>query len=172
MQMVPSSMPQSTLPGDTPAVHAPETQTLEAQTLYEADYVGWIATIVAQLKNHDYDSVDWEHVIEEFEDMGRSERRALESNLIVLLLHLRKWQYQAGHRSGRWEGSIVEHRRRVNTALRDSPSLMPFLETIFSTAYRAAVKQAKAETGLPLEAFPDDCPYAIADILSDEFLPD
>jgi hypothetical protein len=43
--------------------------------------------------------------------MGRSERRSLESNLIVVLLHLLKWQYQPEKRSGSWEGSIIEHRR-------------------------------------------------------------
>jgi hypothetical protein len=32
-------------------------------------------------------------------------------------------------------------------------------------------KQAKAETGLRLEAFPVNCPYELAEILKDDFLP-
>jgi len=32
--------------------------------------------------------VDWKNLIEEIEDMGRSERRSLKSNLIVVLVHL------------------------------------------------------------------------------------
>jgi hypothetical protein len=140
--------------------------------LYETDYLRWIETNVAKLKARDYSRVDWAHLIEEFEDMGRSERRALESNLIVILLHLLKWQYQPNHRSGSWESTLIEHRRRVNRALTESPSLTPVLAALFKDAYGAAVQQAKAETGLPLTAFPGDCFYAIADVLDDGFLPD
>ena len=127
---------------------------VERQTLYEADYLRWIETTVEKLRSQDYADVDWENLIEEIEDMGRSERRSLESNLIVVLLHLLKWQYQPEHRSGTWEGSIIEHRRRIKKALKESPSLKPYFESIFAECYTEAVKQAKAETGLPLETFP------------------
>jgi hypothetical protein len=33
------------------------------------------------------------------------------------------------------------------------------------------VKQAKAETGLPLATFPPVCPYPELDVINDEFLP-
>jgi hypothetical protein len=118
------------------------------QTLYETDYLQWIEKTVEKLQSQDYGNVDWENLIEEIEDMGRSERRSLKSNLLVVLLHLLKWQFQPERRSGSWEGSIVEHRRRVRDSSSDSPSLQPYLETIFADCYAQAVKQAKAETGL------------------------
>jgi hypothetical protein len=34
-----------------------------------------------------------------------------------------------------------------------------------------AVKQAKAETGLPLETFAKKCPYELIEVMNDEFLP-
>jgi hypothetical protein len=142
------------------------------QTLYETDYLQWIDTTVEKLRSRDYASVDWQSLIEEIEDMGRSERRSLKSNLIVVLLHLLKWQFQPKYRSGSWEGSIVEHRRRIREALDDSPSLQPYLETIFVECYLQAVKQAKAETRLPLKTFPQQCPYELAEVLNDEFLPE
>ncbi len=86
------------------------------QTLYETDYLQWIETTIRKLRSQDYAGVDWENLIEEIEDMGRSEQRRLESNLIVVLLHLLKWQYQFECRSGSWAGSIVEHRRRIKKA--------------------------------------------------------
>ncbi len=144
----------------------------EYQTLYETDYLQWIETTVKQLRSQNYESVDWENLIEEIEDMGRSERRSLESNLIVLLLHLLKWQYQPEYRSGSWESSIIEHRRRIKKSLKESPSLKHYLESIFAEAYIEAVKQAKAETGLPLETFPTQCPYELAEVVNDEFLPE
>lgn len=104
--------------------------------------------------------------------MGRSERRSLESNLIVVLLHLLQWQYQSERRSGSWESSIIEHRRGIKKALKESPSLKPYLESIFAECYVKAVKQAKAETGLPLETFPASCLYELTQVTDDEFLPE
>ena len=140
-------------------------------SLYKLDYLQWLESTIAHLQRKDYDQVEWEHLIEEIKDMGRSERRGLESNLIVLLLHLLKWQYQPSLRSGSWESSILEHRRRIHRAIEDSPSLQPYLQTILSESYTAARKQAKAETGLNLEIFPFQCPYALPELLRDDFLP-
>lgn len=142
------------------------------QTLYEIDYLQWIETTLAKLRCQDYSSVDWGNLIEEIEDMGRGEKRSLESNLIVVLLHLLQWQFQTEQRSGSWEGSIVEHRRRIKKALKESPSLKPYLESIFLETYTEAVKQAKAETGLLLEIFPIECPYSLINVIDDEFLPE
>lgn len=142
-----------------------------SKSLYQQDYLQWIERTIAQLQHQNYDQVEWEHLIEEIKDRGRSERRGLESNLIVVLLHLLKWQYQPDRRSGSWEGSILEHRRRINKALEDSPSLQPYLQTILAESYTAARKQAKAETGLSLETFPTECAYSLSDLLDDDFLP-
>jgi Domain of unknown function DUF29 len=142
-----------------------------SQTLYDTDYLQWIETTVEKLQSHDYANVDWENLIEEIADMGRSERRSLKSNLIVILVHLLKWQFQPEKRSGSWEGSIIEHRRRVKEALDDSPSLKSYLESIFIECYAQAIKQAKAETGLSVEFFPLVCPYQLPEVINDEFLP-
>lgn len=141
-----------------------------SKSLYQQDYLQWIERTIAQLQHQNYDQVEWEHLIEEIKDRGRSERRGLESNLIVVLLHLLKWQYQPDRRSGSWEGSILEHRRRINKALEDSPSLQPYLQTILAESYTAARKQAKAETGLMIETFPTECAYSLSDLLDDDFL--
>lgn len=142
-----------------------------SQTLYDTDYLQWIETTVEKLQSHDYANVDWENLIEEIADMGRSERRSLKSHLIVILVHLLKWQFHPEKRSGSWEGSIIEHRRHVKEALDDSPSLKSYLEKIFAECYAQAVKQAKAETGLSVESFPLVCPYQLPEVTNDEFLP-
>jgi hypothetical protein len=41
-----------------------------------------------------------ENLIAEIEDMGLSERPSGESNLVVILLDLLKWQFQPDQRSG------------------------------------------------------------------------
>jgi hypothetical protein len=150
------------------------TKELEAnrQGLYETDYLKWIETTVEKLRLQEYSSVDWENLIEEIEDMGRSERKSLKSNLIVVLTHLLKWQYQPEFRSGSWKGSIVEHRRRIRDSLKESPSLKPYLQEVFAECYSDAVEWASAETELPVETFPGECPYTSAEVLDSNFLPE
>ena len=150
------------------------TKELEAnrRSLYETDYLKWIETTVEKLRVRDYSDIDWENLIEEIEDMARSERKSLKSNLIVVLTHLLKWQFQPAFRSGSWKGSIVEHRRRIREALLDSPSLKPYLEEVFPGCYLDAVEQASAETELPVERFPQECPYTSTEVLDSNFLPE
>ncbi|MBW4440347.1 MAG: DUF29 domain-containing protein [Plectolyngbya sp. WJT66-NPBG17] len=133
--------------------------------LYEADYYLWLQDTIEKLKHQNYEQVDWENLLDEIEDMPKRERRSLESNLVVVLLHLLKWQYQFNQRSGSWSGSIIEHRRRIRKALRDSPSLKRYLEEVLEECYESAVQQASAETELPIEEFPKECPYSIAEVL-------
>lgn len=149
------------------------TQTLinNITTLYESDYFQWLEETLDKLRNQQYEQIDWGNLIEEIETMGRSEKNALESNLIIILLHLLKWQYQPQKQSGSWERSIIEHRRRVRRALQDSPSLKPYLVSILEESYDEAVKQAKAETKLPLSTFPKTCLYLLTSILDDQFFP-
>ncbi|MBE9013459.1 DUF29 domain-containing protein [Pseudanabaenaceae cyanobacterium LEGE 13415] len=140
--------------------------------LYETDYLQWIETTIEHLRKGDYDDIDWDNLIDEIEDMAKSQRHKLKSNLVVVLLHLLKWQYQPEKRTGSWEASLLEHRRRIRDAMRDSPSLKPYLETVLAESHTSARKQAKAETGLPVEMFPIECPYDVSSILDDDFLPD
>jgi len=144
----------------------------DSETLYETDYLKWIEVNLQKLRDRDYANVDWENLLEEIEDMGKSERRSIESNLIVVLLHLLKWQFQPERRSSSWESSIVEHRRRIREALKDSPSLKSYFETVLAECYGDAVKQAKVETNLPLTTFPVECPYHLTEVIDDDFLPD
>jgi hypothetical protein len=142
------------------------------KSLYEVDFALWVETTVAQLREQNYTAVDWTNLLEEIEDMSRRERKSLKSNLLVILLHLLKWQYQPEGRCGSWRGSIREHRRRVNEDLQDSPSLIPYFQEVFAECYANACEQAADETGLPLETFPYNCPYTSEQSLNSKYLPD
>jgi hypothetical protein len=145
---------------------------VDRHKLYDTDYLRWIETTVEKLRSRDYSNIDWENLIEEIEDMGRSERRSLESNLVVIILHLLKWQFQPDRRSGSWKASIAEHRRRIRKAVKDSPSLRPYLEEVLAECYADAVEQASAETGLSIETFPQLSVYTSTEVLDSNFLPD
>ncbi|MBP0000782.1 MAG: DUF29 domain-containing protein [Cyanobacteria bacterium SID2] len=142
------------------------------QQLYEEDYTLWLDATVEKLRSSNYNEVDWNNLIEEIEDIERREGQSLESNLVVVLLHLLKWQFQPERQTGSWESSLIEHRRRIRRALKSSPSLKNYLVSVVDECYESVRKQARAETQLSLEVFPVNCPYDVEDILNDEFLPD
>ena len=143
----------------------------DTNNLYEQDYVQWIEATLQQLRDRNYEKVDWENLLEEIEDMGKRERQAIRSNLVIVLLHLLKWQFQPEHRTGSWAGSITEHRTRILNNLVDSPSLKNYLQTALEWAYPRARQQASDETGLMLPIFPEECPYLVEEILDDKFWP-
>jgi hypothetical protein len=140
--------------------------------LYEQDYYRWLTQTTLLLQRREFDQLDLTHLIDEIEDMGRSERRSLESNLRVVLTHLLKWKYQPQQRSGSWRGSIAEHRIRIRKTLKDSPSLNYYLVEVFSEAYQDAITVAVQETGLGLETFPAECEWPLQSILDETWLPD
>lgn len=142
------------------------------QTLYERDYAAWLEQQAALARAGKPALLDLANVAEELEDMSRRERRALESQLIRLLMHLLKWQFQPAFRSGSWHLSIRDSRRRIGRILRDSPSLRPYLPAVLKDCYAAARGDAAAETGHPITVFPQVCPYTPDQISDPDFLPD
>jgi hypothetical protein len=138
--------------------------------LHATDFFAWTQQQAALIKAGRWLEIDTEHLAEEIEDMGKSERRTLESRLEVLLMHLLKWQYQPGYRGRSWRLTIKEQRIRLIEHLQDNPSLKGKLDQILINAYRLAVIGAERETGL--DGLPDTCPYSTAQILDSEYLPD
>ena len=149
----------------------PQLKSTENLSLYEQDFYLWIENTVNQLKTGQLLEVDLGNLIEEIESMGRSEKQALESNLIIVLLHLLKYKYQPDKRSNSWLSSINEHRRRLRKALKSSPSLKPYYTEVFEECYQDARQEAALETGLTLEVFPVVCPFTPEATLDSEFLP-
>ncbi|CAA9569976.1 hypothetical protein AVDCRST_MAG81-1475 [uncultured Synechococcales cyanobacterium] len=140
-------------------------------TLYETDFVEWVNQTAQLLREHRFDAVDLENLVEEVEDLSRRERDALYSNLKVILIHLLKWQFQSERHTSSWRASIVEHRQRLQRQLKNAPSLKPYLEETFLECYEDARSLAVAETGLDLAVFPQECPYTVRETLAQDFWP-
>lgn len=142
------------------------------QSLYERDFCLWLERQAALLREGRFDQLDLANLIEEIEAMARKDKKAIKSNLVVLLTHLLKHQLQPEQRSSGWHGSIVEHRQRLRDDFEESPSLRPHATQVFGRAYADARERASAETGLPLRAFPKSSPYTLEQTLDPKFLPD
>jgi hypothetical protein len=143
---------------------------VNSQTLYEQDFYLWTKAIVQHLKENRFNDIDIPNLIEEIESMGKSEKRELKSRLIVLLIHLIKWQYQPEKRSESWRSTITEQRICIEALLEDSPSLQPLLIEIFADCYEKARSKASEETGIELNFFPQESPFTLDETLNAYFL--
>ncbi len=137
---------------------------------YTTDFYAWTQQQAKLIRNKEIDQIDWQNIAEEIEDMGRYEKRQLESRLEILIMHLLKWQFQPNLRSRSWQLTIKEQRLRLAKLLRENPSLKSSLDDLKEKIYPLAVISAEKETGL--SSFPETCPYEIIDMLSAEFLPE
>jgi Domain of unknown function DUF29 len=63
-------------------------------TLYDTDFYTWTTQTVDLLKERCFSELDFVNLIEEIEDLVRSEYRALGSRLEVVLMDLLKVKYQ------------------------------------------------------------------------------
>jgi ribosomal protein L29 len=138
---------------------------------YEEDFYAWALENAVLLRAARLSEIDAEHIAEELEDMGKSERRALRSHLHNLLLHLLKWQFQPAHRGVSWKLSIRNARHRIGIIVQDSPSLGPQIQGLIMEEYPPARLDAIDETGLPKASFPDTCPYRDDQVIDQAFLP-
>lgn len=145
---------------------------MNLQAEYDRDFYSWINQNVELLREGRLTEVDAEHIAEELESMGKRDRRQIRSRLQLLVMHLLKWQYQPEKQSRSWLLTIDHQRDEIEALLLDSPSLRRELEDTLETIYPKALRDACRETGLPKTAFPSSCPFAIEEILNQEFFPD
>ncbi|MBD2543668.1 DUF29 domain-containing protein [Planktothricoides raciborskii] len=82
------------------------------------------------------------------EAMGRTEKRAVKTQLIRLMLHVIKWKCQPEKRTSSWAISIRSSRREIEESQEEMPSLnRNFLESIWDKCFENAVKDAEDEMG-------------------------
>ncbi len=141
-------------------------------TSYDRDFYAWANEQAALLREGKLKEADIEHIAEEIESMGKTEKRELVSRLTVLLLHLLKWRFQPSLRGRSWRATIRVQRRDLSDLMNDNPSLKPLLPEIIERAHGNAVIEAEAETDLPESTFPAVCPWSFEQMMDVDFWPD
>ena len=142
--------------------------------LYDTDFFLWTQEQAALLRDGKARDLDWTNLAEEIESLGKSDRRALGSHLEGLVMHLLKWRYQpSGRETGHsWYSTIREHRSQIAAIVDDSPSLRRVVPELLQRRYPSAREGASGETRLPLQTFPDTCPWDVAQVLAADFWPE
>jgi hypothetical protein len=145
---------------------------MDKSFLYEQDFYAWTQQQAQALEQKLVLELDWQHLREEIQALGRQEYRELVSSLSVLIGHLLKWEYQSEQRDRSWFLNIREQRRAIHRHLRQNPSLKSRTEEALLDGFEAGVDLALRETNLPLRTFPKHCLYLFDDIICDNFLCD
>jgi Domain of unknown function DUF29 len=139
-------------------------------SLYEQDILLWSEDTAAKLKARDFDHLDIEHLIEEVEALGISQRKELISRLIVLLEHLLKRLYvNLPDDYNGWERTIRTQRGELEILLDAVPSLSSRWEFSFDKAWQIALKNVRKE--YPQVTFPTEWKYdrSVDPMLNEDF---
>jgi hypothetical protein len=139
---------------------------------YDQDLVRWARETAELIREGCWQAVDVEHLAGELEDLSKSERRAIASQLVRLLLHLLKWQHHPERRSDSWLDSITDARLQIELAIQDSPSLRSYPLQVLAQSYQRARHSAAMQTGRLLTTFPETCPYRFDQLLDEAFRPE
>jgi hypothetical protein len=136
---------------------------------YEEDYYLWTQIMADKLKVKDYSSVDWENIIEEIEDMGRSQKRAVESLLLRLsehLLKLKYWHPEVDRNKKHWQSEVVNFRVLLLKRLKESPSLKAKLPEIYAEILPDSIRAMSKLFDLP-----EHIELTLAQVLDEDWFP-
>ena len=160
--------------------------------LYRNDSYTWALQQAVALRRRDFDAVDWDNVIEEIEDVGRSRERAWESQCQTIVLHmlqLQHWQPQDPMIGMGWILAVANARLELEKTVNENPSLKPVRDQMLRDAWRygrrLAVNQlAIHELGSQgasgynnpqrrwMQRIPESCTYTLAQIEDEDWWPE
>ena len=124
----------------------------ELKQLYDRDFNLWIEQIAISIQDRDINNMDWDNLLEEVEDMGKSEKRSLESYLERLIEHILKlkyWDLERSRNHKHWQAEVINFRNRIKRLLKRSPSLKNYMQEIYAEIYDDAVASRQVEFDIP-----------------------
>jgi len=145
---------------------------------YDDDFYAWTqyqAEVLRTLPTSD-NRFDREHLAEEIEDLGKSERDTVESQIVKILEHLLKLAYSPADRPRYgWMGSIADARRILRKRL--TPTLRRYVEDDLAELYRDGREAAELSLRDHGEhdaavILPASCPFSLDRILDREWYPE
>lgn len=146
---------------------------LALEQLYEREYDRWLSETIELLKNRQLDQLDYEHLIEELAALGRSEKTAVKSLILSIIIQLLLYQFWTTEReknSNHWAAEIITFRVQLEYKLTTNLSKFLELELELENIYENARLIAEKKTGL--KNLPIICPYSLRQILEKQWFPD
>jgi hypothetical protein len=138
--------------------------------LYDDDILLWSERQAELLRQHSEaarvnDAIDWPNVIEEIEDVGRSEFRSCRSFLRQALRHMLKAEaWPLSRDAPTWRGDAVDFRRQARDAFTPSMRQKIDIAALYADALAALPEAMDGQPPLPV---PDACPVTLERLLED-----
>ena len=139
-------------------------------SLYEQDYNLWQEKEIAALKNRDINQLDWENLIIEISEVGKSQKRALKNytqRLIEHLLKIKYWYSEQERNRDHWIIEVSNFRDNIIDILEDSPSLKNYLQENYDDWYDKSVKRVSR-----VFTVPKNDKIVLSELLSEEYFGD
>ena len=116
-------------------------------SVYDRDILEWSEQQAALLRRRaageliSEADLDWPHVAEEIEALGKSERSALASHIATVIEHLAKLEASPAiePRIG-WQETVLRARTDIDELLQSSPSLCPSLDAVVTRQHGRALR--------------------------------
>ena len=134
-------------------------------SLYNKDFNAWLHDQIHMIKTKDFKHLDIDNLLEEMETLGNSNPHAIESHMIIILMHMLKQKYQPDKSSKSWRDSIKNAQIQIEWILKYNPSLKNHPSSILDKCYRSARREASKETKIELRKFSEECPWTIKEVL-------
>jgi len=144
-----------------------EQTTRASPSLYEQDETAWLEQTAGLVAQGRFAEIDHHHLREYLIDMARRDKREVLSRLMILLVHLLKWEHQPQLRTKSWEATIFHQRQELQDLL-ESGTLRNYGREILAKAYERAIKQAALETEAEEATFPVTCPWPLEELVPAE----
>ena len=157
------------------SVAKPKPAAVGPTALYDRDFYAWTQQQVGLMKAGRLRDVDLEHLIEEVEDMGGEQKRAVRSHLRHLVTHLLKLGCSPAEAPRRgWRDEVRNARGEIEDRLVGSPSLRSHLDDLLAAVWPRARRLAAGQMADYGEHpdVPADCPFTLAQVLDDDYWPD
>jgi DNA polymerase III gamma/tau subunit len=143
----------------------------ELKQLYDVDDDQWLEQTINLLKNHQFQQLDLDNLIEELEDLGREKKNAVASLLDQIIRHLlllQYWTTEAEYNAVHWQEEIYNFRTQLRRTI--TTNLRKYLKDELTSIYQDALGFVKIKT-TNLVTFPTECPYSQEQLLDRSWLP-
>ena len=146
--------------------------------LYEEDFAAWVERQVGALRalaasGAAPPDLDLPRLIEEVEELRRTEQRAVESHVVNIIVHLLKLEHSpAGDPRRVWAGTVDLQRSELANVL--TRNLETHLEKRWQARYpiaRGLAAPGLARDGVRLDDLPERCPYTLDQIKDPDWWP-
>lgn len=140
---------------------------MSIKELHDRDFYLWTEEIKKAISNRDFENMDWDNLLDEIDDMGKSEKRSLESYLERLIAHVLKLQYWEAEKERNykhWKVEIINFRRRIKRLIKQNPSFKQLLTQIYPEVFQDVLDAWRVEFDIPADSF-----IELEQILSEDY---